>query len=305
MADSYSPGQPPKEVLAWFRAKGLKPSFSYLDTWKEEHTVAFVVAKMMELDLLADVRDAVTSALANGETFRDFAKRLTPTLQEKGWWGIKEMTDPATGEAKAVQLGSPRRLQIIYDTNLRTARAAGQWQRIQDNKDVMPYLLYTVGPSREHRPDHLSWNGTLLPVDDPWWQTHFAPNGWGCKCRVRAVGNREYQRLTETGVPAPSVAATQELDPKTGLPTGHSTGGRVPVQTTAPPSPLVEWTNKRTGETQQVPKGIDPGWDYNPGEDRLTRALQLIREKLASAPPEIANLIIQELIENPNIGSLV
>ncbi len=35
------------------------------------------------------------------------------------------------------------------------------------------------------------------------------------------------------------------------------------------PSPKIEtyeWIDKRTGEIHNVPKGIDPGWDINPGK---------------------------------------
>ena len=78
-----------------------------------------------------------------------------------------------------------------------------------------------MGPSRQHRPEHLAWRGTLLPVDDPWWQTHFTPNGCGCKCRIRPVTQYEYKKLLKTGTQTPPRAATQELDPKTELPTGH------------------------------------------------------------------------------------
>jgi hypothetical protein len=34
---------------------------------------------------------------------------------------------------------------------------------------------------------------------------------------------------------------------------------------TAPPDTFYEWTNPQTGEVLSVPKGIDPGWAYNPG----------------------------------------
>lgn len=279
MPTPYTPGPPPKEALEWFRAKGLKIGFDYRDVWRDEHTIAFTVAKIMQLDLLADVRDAVDRALADGLTLRDFAKQLTPVLQEKGWWGIKDMTDPLTGGTRQVQLGSPRRLRTIYDTNLRTARAAGQWERIQKTKDSLPYLLYAVGPSREHRPEHLSWHGTLLPADDPWWRTHAPQNGWNCRCTIRQVSHWEYERLLKTGIPAPPSRATQEIDPKTGLPTGQRTAATVPVKTQAPPISLVEWTNKRTGEVRQIPRGIDPGWDYNPGEGRLAHVRKVLAEK--------------------------
>ncbi|MFW5837705.1 MAG: phage minor head protein [Desulfovibrionaceae bacterium] len=274
--------RPPKEALAWFRAKGLKPGFDHRDVWREEHATSFTVAKAMELDILGDIRAEVDRALADGRTFRDFAKDLTPTLQKKGWWGRKDMIDPLTGETRSVQLGSPRRLRTIYETNMRTARAAGQWERIQRAKEALPYLLYSLGPSREHRPEHVGWHGVLLPVDDPWWTTHYPPNGWGCKCRVRQVSAAEARRLGTHGVPAPE--PEQEIDPDTGLPTGHLKASAVKVQTTAPPTNHRQWVNKRTGEVHHVPAGIDPGWEYNVGQaGRLGQAARQYMGKVAAA----------------------
>lgn len=230
-------GTPPKEAIRYFRAKGVKPGFSYRDVWRVEHAYAWTVAKAMTMDVLGSIRVEVDSALAIGRTFASFKKDLTPTLQKLGWWGEKEMIDPVTGEPKMVQLGSPHRLKTIYDTNMRTARAAGQWGRIQRTKRSHPYLVYGLGPSRVHRPEHVAWAGTILPADDPWWDTHFTPNGWGCKCFTRQVSGREAERL----------------------------GG----VTARPSSRRIEWINERTGEVSKVPIGIDPGWDYNPGKERF------------------------------------
>ena len=38
-----------------------------------------------------------------------------------------------------------------------------------------------------------------------------------------------------------------------------------PIKTRAPKTETYNWTNKKTGEIHQLPKGIDPGFDYNPG----------------------------------------
>ena len=49
------------------------------------------------------------------------------------------------------------------------------------------------------------------------------------------------------------------------------------MKTQAPPVKNVKWLNKRTGEEELVPEGIDPGWNYNPGISRqaaLERQLQ-------------------------------
>lgn len=270
----------PQAVLDYFRSKGWKFGWDWRDVWKEEHAVSFTVAKAMQQDLLADIRAAIDLALEQGETFETFQKMLQPLLAHYGWWGHAIQIDPLTGEEKIVELGTPRRLKIIYQTNMRTARAAGQWQRIQDTKDAFPYLLYTLGPSREHRPDHVAWHGLCLPVNDPFWETRYPPSAWGCKCRVRQVSQREYDRLNQTGVPAPPTAETRLIDPATGLPTGHHAPATVPVQTTAPPLELQPWTNKRTGKTEMVPKGVDPGWGWNPGiVSRLARSEQLLAEK--------------------------
>jgi hypothetical protein len=42
--------------------------------------------------------------------------------------------------------------------------------------------------------------------------------------------------------------------------------GPHPIRTTAPQIETYEWVNKSTGEVHQIPKGIDPGWDYHPGK---------------------------------------
>lgn len=242
----------PKDALDWFRAKRMKPGFDYRDVWQEEHATIWTVAKAMRLDILEAIRSAVDEMIEGGLDFGTFKRELQPLLVKLGWWGVSNMTDPLTGEKRDVQLGSPRRLRTIYDINLRTANAAGQWQRIERTKKTHPYLLYQLGPSQHHRPQHQAWAGILLPADHPFWKTHFPPNGWGCKCWVRQVSKREAARLLATG---------KYLD-------------RAPTQEE------MEYINRRTGQVLRVPVGIDPGWAYNPGAvSRLEQAQQLLVDK--------------------------
>lgn len=264
------PGPPPKEALDYFRAKKLKPGFDHRDTWKEEHRAAFTVAKAMQIDILTDIKTALSDALADGKTFEQFAKDLEPTLAAKGWWGIGTEVDPITGQARQVQLGSPRRLRTIYETNIRQARSAGREERLQRTKATHPYAIYEVGPSENHRADHLSWHGVCLPVDDPWWDTHTPMNGWGCKCTKRAISKAVFERLQRAGIPDPTAA--QIVNDK-GLPTGHRERRTIKIQTTAPKVEYRDWLNKRTGEVMKVAKGIDPGFDYNPGSAGRQAAL--------------------------------
>ncbi len=235
------PGLPPEEAIRALRAKGYVIGHDWRDVWAEEHMAAFTVAKVGELDLLADIRGAVDKALAEGTTLRDFQKGLQPLLEERGWWGRKKVTDPLTGEERIVQLGSPRRLQTIFRTNLRMAYATGRWDRIQRVKSRMPYLRYTAVMDDRTRPEHASWHGTILPVDDPWWETHAPPNGWNCRCRLIQLSATQMRRA------------------------GWKVSERPPVK-------MRDWPNKRTGERVAVPEGIDAGFAYNPGSAGVRRA---------------------------------
>jgi len=300
-ATATFPGPAPKEAVDYIKNKGWKPGWDYRDVWREEHAVAFTVAKATQVEVLQSIRTEVERAVTDGITLREFRKSLTPTLQKLGWWGRQDQVDPLTGEIKNVQLGSPRRLKTIYDVNCRTARAAGQWQRAERTKKALPYLLYQVGSARKHRQEHLSWNGTLLPVDDPWWDTHMPINAYGCHCHVRQVSEGEKNDLMQNGIPDP--AAPMEINPETGLPTGRRKRMTTPVKTDAPPVKYRDWLNKRTGETIRVPEGIDPGFDTNPGKTRLQNIAQLLAGKLESADLNIAHAAIRDIVSSPTFAA--
>lgn len=228
----------PAEAIAFFRAKGWDIAFDWRDVWAEENIRAFTVAKAMSRDLLEDIRGAVDTALAEGQTLQQFAKDLAPRLFAKGWWGKKLMTDPATGEQKVVQLGSPARLRTIYETNLRTSYMAGRWQRIERSKALFPFIRYVSVLDGRERPQHHAWHGTILPVDDPWWDTHFPPCGWGCRCDGQPINRRIMERRNWKSEAPPEFAKRN-------------------------------YVNKRTGEVIRVEAGIDPGWGYNVGKAPL------------------------------------
>lgn len=247
---------PSQDAIDYFRAKGLRPSFNFADMMGEEHATAFTVAKMMDMDLLLDVQKSLDEALSNGVLFRDWAEDIIPMLQEKGWWGRKEMRDPITGKVVVAQLGSPRRLETIFRTNLQTAYSAGKWQQIMDQADIAPYLMYDAVDDFRTRAQHKAWDNKVLPVTDKFWQSHYPPNGWGCRCGVIQLSDDD---LEELGL---------QVDPSPRIKYGP-------------------WTNPRTGRTEQVPDGIDPGFNYNPGRARFDYLKRLAREKAGAIEGEL------------------
>lgn len=262
---------PPEEAIEAFRGKGFAVGFSWRDVWEAEHARAFTVAKAMELDLLADIRGAVDKALAEGQSFQQFKAELTPLLQKRGWWGRQIQVDPQTGEAQRVRLGSPRRLRTIYNTNMRVSYAAGQWQRIERRKAERPYLRYIQLDRPTKREEHSAWHDLVLPVDHPFWNTHYPPNDWECKCRVAQLSDRDLERLGLT------VANDGDLE-------------RLGVDKKK------RFKNDRTGQEIEVPEGIGPGWGYNVGKAAAARpvggAFDVMANKLEAASPSVARASI-------------
>ncbi|GHU21442.1 hypothetical protein AGMMS50243_19160 [Betaproteobacteria bacterium] len=70
----------------------------------------------------------------------------------------------------------------------------------------------------EPRAQHVAWDGICLPHDHPFWQTHFAPNGFGCCCRIIAVSAPGKGDITEPP------EGWDEIDPATGEQKGIGKG---------------------------------------------------------------------------------
>jgi SPP1 gp7 family putative phage head morphogenesis protein len=170
----------PQQAVDYFRSKGLRESFNYDDLLAEEHAAAFTVAKMADIDLLRDVHESLQQALQDGMRFQDWADMLRPTLQAKGWWGRKAVRDPVTGATIVTELGSARRLETIFRTNMQSAYAVGQWQQIKAQQTDAPYLMYDAVDDFRTRAQHAAWDNKVLPVSSQWWDTHSPPNGYNC-----------------------------------------------------------------------------------------------------------------------------
>ena len=244
----------PEKAIGFFVAKGLKPSFSYAETLDGEHDKAFTIAKMMNVDILGQVHASLESAIANGVPFKQWSKEIIPLLQSGGWWGKKEVKDPLTGEIVVAQLGSPARLENIFRTNAQAAYAAGHWQEIIAQQGAAPFLMYDAVDDFRTRPLHRSWDQKVLPVTNSWWSTHFPPNGWNCRCGVIQLSKTEVD----------SLGLTPSIDP--------------------PKDGNYDWTNPRTGEVYTYPKGVDPGFANNPGQNYAQHLKQLLKEKEQALP---------------------
>jgi len=181
----------PDSIVKYLASKGLTLTYDYDELLYSAHHRAFTVAKVTRLDLLKDLQDAVSGAIAKGTPFSKFKKDLKPILQKKGWWGEQEITNPKTGEVKKVYIGS-RRLKNILATNRQVAYAQGRYKQQQGFINAV-YLRYGALQHGNRREDHQAQHGIILHKDHIWWDTNYPPNGWGCKCYTTAHTKSEIE----------------------------------------------------------------------------------------------------------------
>ncbi|MBN0210460.1 minor capsid protein, partial [Pseudomonas aeruginosa] len=111
---------------------------------------------------------------------------LRPTLEAKGWWGRQVVVAP-DGGAEVAQLGSPRRLDTIYQTNMQSAYMAGRYAAAYEARETHPYWMYVAVMDGVTRPSHAALHGKVFRWDDPIWQHITPPNGYNCRCRIVAL----------------------------------------------------------------------------------------------------------------------
>lgn len=178
--------RPFPEQQAYFRRKVNMPSERWDDLKHGEHAHGFMVAGVARADVLDEIRSAVQAAIDDGEGFGAFQARFEDIVRRHGWPGGAGIESDAR---------RAWRMRTIYQTNLRTSYMAGRWQELQ----AFPFLRYQHNTVANPREQHLAWNGLVLASDDPWWSTHYPPNGWGCRCTVTGVGKGRMRVLGKDG----------------------------------------------------------------------------------------------------------
>ncbi|SMF83008.1 Phage Mu protein F like protein [Tistlia consotensis] len=226
MSDLVAPATPEpvvfKEAVDFLRQKLRLPTRAWTDLWQAQHARAFVVAGAMSDSLLADFQSALLKAMEDGGSYADWLADFDAIVARHGW---------------SYNGGRTWRARTIFQANMRSANMAGRWRQIQRTKARRPYLRYVQVQRETKRPLHALWHGTILPIDDPFWRTHYPPNGWYCLCSVIALNARDLARNGWTvSAEAPPVNLRQ-------------------VALNTPDGPA----------TVSVPEGIDPGWGHNPG----------------------------------------
>lgn len=248
--------QPFAEQAAFFRNKmgNLIPTAKWTDVQKSGHDTGFMVAGAAKADLLADFAASVDRSITEGKSLGAFQKDFDHIVKKHGW--------VHTG-------GRDWRSRVIYQTNVSTAYAAGREAQIE--AAGFGYKMYKHSDSAAHpRPYHLSWDGLVLPVDHPFWATHTAPNGWGCKCRIIGIRNEAAAKRLGGRVGDNPPADWDTIDPKTGEQLGIDKGWGY-----RPGATVTNTVRQMAAKTQQ--------WDYTLAKAYMQDVPASVRDDLARA----------------------
>ncbi|MFT4191644.1 MAG: phage minor head protein [Comamonas sp.] len=238
-----------QEAIDYLKGKLPESTLTSSDLAGPVHGKVFAVAGAVKTDLVSDIQASLVQGLTDGTTITDFRKQFDQAVQKHGW---------------SYKGKRGWRTAVIFDNNMRSAHMAGRWAQLQAGKDRRPYLQYRTAGDARVRPQHRQWNLKIFHIDDPFWQTHYPPNGWNCRCTIRAYSERDLERKN-LQVSEPFQMDTREVV-------------------------------TRDGEiTDVVPVGIDPSWDHNVGQSWIAPEMALGR-KLARLPRQLQGIVVDKTI---------
>jgi len=131
---------------------------------------AFTVSGVDDLRVLSRVKERVTELAsgAEGKTWDQLRAEIVDDLRPF----LDELADA--------------RATLVLRSNAYLAFQAATWQVAQADEDTT-HLQYMAVHDERTRESHMALDGLVLPKDDPFWETHFPPWEWGCRCQARPI----------------------------------------------------------------------------------------------------------------------
>lgn len=276
---------PPEGALRYFDSLNLPLPANASEAVAQAATKARSIAGIYQQEIVGDLLNSLRQSAAEGTPFATWRKNAMVMLRERGLALDKagDMVQQSTGEVVGTGL-TRHRLQTIFQTQMTNARMASLWQKLQENKDARPYLQYSAINDARTRPAHRALDNVVYPIDDPFWDYFYPPNGFRCRCHVIALAPRDVARA--------------------GLTVSHSS----PEQF----SEMVITNRKgqshtRTRITLADGRSFTPdkGFDNNVGKNHLAQLGQLQMERAVDLPPRLASMAVGEALKDPAFSQAI
>ena len=157
------------EALQYAHSKKVVLPDEFYSMDLKTRQMATTVSFLSSLEQAESVIKSLNKTLASGGTFNDFQKLV----------------------AESEIILPKHYLDNVFRTNIQSAYGHGRWQQQQRNKDKRQYLMYSAINDSRVRPAHLALNRIVLPIDHPFWLTHYPPLSFRCRCTVIALTEKQ------------------------------------------------------------------------------------------------------------------
>jgi SPP1 gp7 family putative phage head morphogenesis protein len=169
---------PHNEAIDFIQSKPAVSRAVFDGLLPELRARAFTITGIESANVLQTVRDIVGD-LPAGQTWDSLKSKIVDAISPY-------IIDPnATPQEQADQLAAAEaKAELLLRVHGQEAYAAAAYRVMDGQRQIFPYWQYQTMGDSHVRPTHRALDGLVLPAESPFWQTHFPPWDWGCRCIV-------------------------------------------------------------------------------------------------------------------------
>src|SRR5207302_8707050 len=78
--------------------------------------------------------------------------------------------------------GAEAKAELLLRVHGQEAYQAAAYDVMRRQQKIFKHWMYQTMGDAKVRPEHAALEGLVLPADSPFWDTHFPPWDWGCRC---------------------------------------------------------------------------------------------------------------------------
>lgn len=280
MADlGYAFGLEPEGAVRYFEGLGYKVPADWESKWTEAQAKARAIAGLHRQELAAHFHGALYDAMQSGQPFEAWRDEVKKRLADAGAALLKDGDIVDTGSGEIIGSGiTKQRLETIYRTQMQSAYMAGRWETFEENREFAPYLQYNAILDGRTRQSHAAAHGAVYHIDDAFWDYFYPPNGFNCRCSVRAYSSRDLERrglsVRESELEDTHVVVNKKGD-------------------------------TRPAKKLKLPDGssliADKGFEGNVGKSHLAGLGQLQMGKAVDLPLPLASVAVKSALQQPQM----
>lgn len=208
MADFLFAPTPHNQAIDFLKSKPALAREVFDQLLPELRAYAFTVAGVTSADALQTIRNTVAE-LPTGTPWNEVKARL---VKDRSPWVVDKTADEET-QAKQ-ETAATRKAELLLRLHGGQAYSIASYEVQQRQRRAFPYLQYRTMEDSKVRPGHAALDGVVLPADDPFWDDHYPPWDYGCRCLVIPLSRDDYDDMQAADVQRP-VDEKQLLDSQT------------------------------------------------------------------------------------------